>query len=94
MSKCKQDDDVDLDDKIGAGDLDHLCYSKKSSSSIDQPENGVRSIVATGKWSLDEGLLSLINTADEPVELPKLVKLDGTRVKIVVAVHSNTFTVG
>ena len=66
---------------------------KMSSSSIDQPENGARSIAATGKWSLDEGLLSLINTADEPMELPKLVKLDCTRVRILDAVHSNTFTV-
>ena len=51
---------------------------------MDQPRNGACVVTAAGKWTFHEGLLSLISASCEPLGLPTLVKLDKTRVRIML----------
>ena len=67
---------------------------KKSMPSMDQPRHGVHVITTAEKWAWDEGLLKSINAERKRFELPVLSKLDNTRVRIIIAIHSHAFSSG
>ena len=89
-----QEENACLDDAIQSDDLDFLYRFKKFTPSIDQPGQGTCVLAASGKWTWDSNLLSRVNSAYEPLELPKLVKLNDSQVPIIVAMHSHASVEG
>ena len=52
---------------------------------IDQPICGAFLLTASAKWTWDSNLLSRVNVSYEPLGIPKLIKLNDARVRIIVA---------
>ena len=87
-AKDKEIDENILDSAVVSGEIDYMCHSKRFIISIDQA--GYRSCVinSSRKLNWDEVLLLVING------LPTLLKLDGTRVRIIIAMCSHAFVSG
>ena len=67
---------------------------EKSMLSMGQPRHGAHVITTAEKWTWDEGLLTSINVECKHFGLPVLSKLENTRVKIMISVHSHVFASG
>ena len=72
-------------------EIDFLCHSKHSESSMDPPRHGVCALVAARKWTHNAGLLIIINSEFKSFGLPPIPKLDNTRIKISVKLISHVF---
>ena len=80
-----------LDNALDEGEIDFLCDSLRSKTSIKQPGHGTSMIAAIGKWTCDARLLKNTNKVLQRFDLPSMCILDKKRMLMVVVFFSQSF---
>ena len=76
------------------GHLDHLFTSLHSIPSVDQPGHGGCVYTGIAKWTHDVRARDMINSTYVALELPKLIRLDDTHVRVIMSIFSHSFITG